>query len=216
MRVPLLHFVSDRRQKQQQLNKTLQGDYTLRREVMKLSKPRIQALKKRECSTEQLKLLDKLGPASSLNAFKTLVRHPRLFQRFLPVLIYVLQESTLPPRDRELLILRIAWLCRAEYEWSHHSISGKEAGLSNQEILRISKGPNAKGWTSFDAALLQAADELRRDTCISDSTWAALAEKYTEKQLMDLIYTVGVYNLASMVLNSLGVEMDRNVIGFPK
>jgi 4-carboxymuconolactone decarboxylase len=183
---------------------------------MKSSKPRIQPLKKNECSTEQLRLLDKLGPASSLNAFKTIVRHPRLFRRFLPVLVYVLQESTLPPRDKELLILRIAWLCRAEYEWSHHSISGKQAGLSSQAILRITKGPNAKGWTPFDAALLQAVDELRKDACISDSTWIALAEKYSEQQLMDLVYTVGVYNLASMVLNSLGVELDLNVTGFPR
>jgi 4-carboxymuconolactone decarboxylase len=188
---------------------------SLREEIMKLSKPRIKPLKKNECTTEQLRLLNTLGPARNMNAFKTLVRHPRLFQRFLPPVVYILQESTLPPRDRELLILRIAWLCQAEYEWSHHSTSGKQTGLNDQEILRITKGPNAKGWTPFDAALLKAADELHKDTCISGSTWTTLAEKYTEHQLMDLIFTVGQYNLGSMVLNSLGVELEQNAKGFP-
>jgi 4-carboxymuconolactone decarboxylase len=183
---------------------------------MKLTKPRIQPLKKSACTTEQLKLLETLGPAGSLNAFTTLVRHPKLFQRSLPLLSYVLQESTLPPRDRELLILRSAWLCRTEYEWSLHSVSGKQAGLSNREILRITKGPNAKGWSTFDTALLQATDELRKDTCISDSTWAALAKKYSEQQLMDLVFTVGQYTLVSMTLNTFGVELEPNVKGFPK
>jgi 4-carboxymuconolactone decarboxylase len=158
---------------------------------MKLNKPRIQPLKKSECTTEQLRLLETLGPASSLNAMKTLVRHPRLFQRFLPFGLYILQESTLPPRDRELLILRIAWLCRTEYEWPHHSNNGKQAGLKNRDILRITKGPNAKGWTAFETPLLEAVDELHKDACISDQLWAALAKKYSEHQLMDLVFTVG-------------------------
>ena len=62
--------------------------------MMKLSKLRIQPLKKKECTTEQPKILDTLGPASNPNAFKTLVRHPRFLQRFLPLGMYILQEST--------------------------------------------------------------------------------------------------------------------------
>jgi alkylhydroperoxidase family enzyme len=183
---------------------------------MKLLKPRIQPLQKNELTTEQQELLDSLGQVGSLNLFKTLVRHPKLFQRFLPFGAYILQESTLPPRDRELLILRIAWLCQAEYEWSHHAIIGKQAGLTDKEILRITKETNTKGWSSFDATLLQAVDELHKDAFISNSTWGALAEHYTEQQLMDLIFTVGEYNLVSMVLNSVGVQLDEGVTGFPK
>jgi len=183
---------------------------------MKLPKPRIQPLQKDELTTEQRGLLDPLGQAARLNAFKTIIRCPRLFQRFLPLAIYIHQESALPSRDRELLILRIAWLCQAEYEWSHHAISGKQAGLTDQEILRITKGPNAEGWNPFDASLLQAVDELHKNAFISNSTWVALAEQYTEQQLMDLIFAVGTYNLVSMALNSFGVQLDEGVTGFPK
>jgi 4-carboxymuconolactone decarboxylase len=71
------------------------------------------------------------------------------------------------------------------------ALSGKRAGLTDQEILRITKGPNAEGWNSFDATLLQAVDELHKDAFISDSTWVALSKQYTEQQIMDLIFTVG-------------------------
>jgi len=88
--------------------------------------------------------------------------------------------------------------------------------LTDQEILRIMKGPDAEGWSSFDATLLQAVDELHKDAFISDSTWVTLAEQYTEQQLMDLVFTVGTYNLASMALNSFVVQLDEGVTGFRK
>jgi len=183
---------------------------------MKLLKPRIQPVQENELTTEQRELLEPLGQFRSFNVVKTLIRHPKLFQRFLPFALLIIQESTLPSREKELLILRISWLWKSEYEWSHHAISGKQAGLTDQEILRITKGPNAEGWSSFDATLLQAVDELHKDAFISDSTWVTLAEKFTEQQLIDLVFTVGQYSLVSMALNSIGVQLDEDVTGFPK
>jgi len=184
---------------------------------MKLLEPRIQPIPKNELTNEQKELLDQIGArASNSNVFRTLIRHSKSFQRKLPFDIYILRESTLPSHDRELLILRIAWLCQAEYEWAAHAIGGKRAGLTDQEILRITKGPNAEGWSSFDATLLLAVDELHKDAFISNSTWAALAEQYTEQQLIDLVLTVGQYNMIAMALNSFGVQLGAGVTGFPE
>lgn len=182
---------------------------------MKVVKPRIPPLRRDDCSPEQRKLLDDIGPAGNMNAFKTIVRHPTLFRHLVCTVMYIMQESTIPKRDTELLILRTAWLCGAEYEWSNHSVSGKRSGLSDEEILRVTKGPKAKGWTPSDAALLSVADELHNKTRISDAMWNRLAKKYTQQQLIDIVFTVAYYNLASMLLNSLGVELDQNVTGFP-
>jgi alkylhydroperoxidase family enzyme len=118
-------------------------------------------------------------------------------------------------RERELLILRTGWLCRAEYEWGQHGAMGREAGLTNDEILAIARGPNDPTWSPFDAALLRAVDELHRDQCISDATWQALSEHLDAKEMMDLIFTVGQYTLLSMALNSLGVQREPGVAGFP-
>jgi alkylhydroperoxidase family enzyme len=184
---------------------------------MKLLEPRIRPIPRNELTTEQQELLEKIGTiALNSNVFRTLVRYSNSFERKLPFDIYILRESTLPPRDRELLILRVAWLCQAEYEWAHHAVRGKQTGLTEQEIVRISKGPKAEGWSLLDAALLQAVDELHKDAFISDSTWVALAKQYTEQQLMDLIFTVGQYNMISMILNSFGVQLEEGFTGFPK
>ncbi|KKM91076.1 hypothetical protein LCGC14_1232220, partial [marine sediment metagenome] len=106
--------------------------------------------------------------------------------------------------------------CYAEYEWGQHVIIGKRCGISEEEIKKIIEGPDAEGWDLFDANLLRAVDELYLDSFISDSTWQKLSEKYNTHQLIDLVFTVGQYNLVSMVLNTLGVQLEEGVDGFPK
>ena len=128
----------------------------------------------------------------------------------------VLFKSSLPVREREILILRVAWLCRAGYEWGHHVAIGRDSGLSREEIQRIIEGPDAPGWDAFEAALLRAVDELHGDAFVSESTWNALAERYNTQQMMDVIFTVGQYNLVSMALNSLGVQQDEGFDELPK
>jgi len=155
-----------------------------------------------------------LGPA--VNIFRTLIRHPKLFKRWLVFANHVLFKSTIPARDREILILRTGWRCRAEYEWGQHVVIGRAVGLTDAEILRITEGPDAPGWEPFDATLVRAADELHDDDFISDATWAALGERYSTQQLMDAVFTVGQYTLVSMALNSFGVQLDPDVPGFPR
>jgi alkylhydroperoxidase family enzyme len=119
---------------------------------------------------------------------------------------HVLNKSTLPARERELVILRVGWLCRAEYEWAQHVQIGKQCGVTDQDIRRLTQGPEAPGWNDLDQLLLRATDELHANQCVTDATWKGLSEKLDTNQLMDLLFTVGQYTLVSMVLNSLGVD----------
>ena len=185
---------------------------------VRLKEPRLAPLTESQWNEEQIRLLTPLKreDGSVLNVFATLGRHPKLFDRFSKFGWYVLLEQTLPARDREILILRIGWLCQAEYEFGQHTLAGKRVELTEEEILRITKGPDEPGWSTFDAALVRAADELYYDAIISDATWKVLSERYNEKQLMDVIFTVGDYNLVSWALNSLGVQLDKGVPGFPE
>lgn len=128
---------------------------------------------------------------------------------------YLYFESTLPPRDRELAILRISWLCQAEYVWSRHAIIGKREGLTDHEIYRIAHESSSDAWRSFEATLLRAVNELHEDAFISDTTWNALAKHYSIQQLMDFILFVGEYTMISMMVNSLGDQLDDGVTGFP-
>jgi hypothetical protein len=93
---------------------------------------------------------------------------------------------------------------------------GRTAGLSDEEIERIALGPEEDGWSAGDRWLLLATDELHGDAFISDATWQALAETFSVQQLMDLIFTVGQYNLVSMALNSLGVQPEEGLPRLPQ
>ena len=180
-----------------------------------LSAPRIPPISRSEASEEQKQLLgDATRPP--LNVIATLARHPELAQAWLGFARYVLAENSLPARDREILILRIGWLCQSEYEWGQHSRLARSAGLTDDEIRRVAKGPDAPGWSEHERALLRAADELRTDAFIHDGTWAELDESYTTEQLMDVVFTVGEYNLVSMALRTFGVQREEGVEGFPE
>jgi 4-carboxymuconolactone decarboxylase len=182
---------------------------------MALVQPRITPLPPEERSPAAKEILSTVaGAGSEANIFTTLVRAEGLTRRWLPFCGKLL-NGKIPARDRELLILRTGWNCRAEYEWAHHALIGIDAGLTEQEIERVPAGPNAAGWSTFDATLLQAADELHEVSYIGNATWAVLARNYVAQQLIELPMLVGHYHMVSMTLNSLGVQLDKGLIGFP-
>ncbi len=150
-----------------------------------------------------------------VNIFRVLMNNPKLARSWSRFAGYILGGQSLPARDREILILRIGWLNQAPYEWEQHVRIGKAAGLTDDEIDRISKGPKA-GWNKHDAALIQAADDLREKSVVSDETWKQLSERYSTEQMMDAVFTIGQYNLVSWALNSFGVPLDDYLPGAQK
>lgn len=182
----------------------------------RLTKPRIPPVEKAAWTEAQQKVLDPYEKSGRVfNVFTTLANHPDLVRDWLTFATHVLRENTLSPHDREILILRIGWLCRSEYEWAQHVRIGKKVGLTDDDVRRIAQGPDSPDVSPTDRLLLQATDELHEDAFVSDETWNALAKVYDTKQLMDLVFTVGQYNLVSMALNSFGVQLDDGLEGFP-
>ena len=114
-----------------------------------------------------------------------------LCQKYWAYTVYFVDGYTIPFRDKEILILRTAWLSRGDYIWGRHYVRGKESGLTDEEIQRITEGPGAQGWSDFDATLLRAADELHTSRFVSDATWNALSARYTEDQVREVVLIVG-------------------------
>jgi alkylhydroperoxidase family enzyme len=179
--------------------------------------PRLAPLTDDELDEEQQALLQPLIEfrGTALNIFRTLARHPKMTRKWLGFGTQILMRSTLPARERELAILRTAWNCQAVYEWGHHVEIGEEAGLTEDEVRRVTAGPDDPGWNERERVLLRAADDLHEDQCITDATWSELTAFYDEHQLLDLIFLVGQYHLVSMALNSLGVPPEDGVPRFP-
>ncbi|MFZ5564933.1 MAG: carboxymuconolactone decarboxylase family protein [Thermodesulfobacteriota bacterium] len=184
---------------------------------MRLTTPRVPPATPEEMEEDARALLGVLSSKSGRvdNIFATLARHPVFLKNFLVFGSHVLMTNTLPPREREILILRIGWLCQAEYEWGQHVEIGKRSGLSDEEIARITAGADAPGWSELEAALIRATDQLHGDAFIEDGTWAILSRYYNTRQLIDLVFTVGQYNMVSMALNTFGVQLDKRLSGFP-
>jgi 4-carboxymuconolactone decarboxylase len=148
---------------------------------------------------------ERRNPQDAGNVLATLVRHPKLTRAYLRFSSYLLYGSTLPPRIREQIILRVAHRRDCAYEWAHHVEIGKEAGLSDSDIEAVRSGTASD---EFERALLSAVDELDEKTNVSDQTWAALGERLDEHQRMDLIFTTGNYIALAMALNTFGVEVE--------
>jgi 4-carboxymuconolactone decarboxylase len=150
---------------------------------------------------------ERRNPDDAGTLLSTLVRHPKLTRAYLKFSTYLLYGSTLPPRIREQVILRVAHRRDCAYEWSHHMEMGTEVGLSTADIETAQTGQSND---AFDSALMRAVDELDEKTTISDQTWAALGERLGEQQRMDLVFTIGNYIALAMAVNTFGVEVEED------
>jgi alkylhydroperoxidase family enzyme len=146
-----------------------------------------------------------------LNVLGTLALHPDLARAFHTFNGHILFATTLSVRQRELLVLRVAAVRQAEYEWAQHVVLAADAGIDEGEVARIAEGPASAGWSPLERAMLAAVDELLGDARIADATWRTLAAELDERQLMDLVFTVGAYDLLAMAFRSFGVELDGDL-----
>lgn len=177
---------------------------------MRLTQPRIAPLADDQLDADQREILAPMAATGRvLNIFRTMARAPKAAKGFLAWGNYVLSKrNDLPAREREIVILRIGYLCKSGYEWTQHTAIGKQTGLTDEEIVRIKAGPDAAGWSAADKALMQASDDLHHDQFITNATWAALKAHFSDKQCMDVVFTAGQYTQVSMILNSFGVQLD--------
>jgi 4-carboxymuconolactone decarboxylase len=174
--------------------------------------PRIPGVTLAEATDEQKALM---GPWSSMNFANVVVRSPALYKAFVPLIEKVVSDTILPPRDRQVLCLRTLTLGNDVYEVTHHELISKSAGLNPQEIADMRAGQGAS-LTAFDKVLVAAAEQLVRDQHIGDATWRALAEHYSQVQLMEVVVLVGAYLTMAMVTRNyeIPLEDDATFNGF--
>jgi 4-carboxymuconolactone decarboxylase len=180
-----------------------------------LDSERIPRVEKPWSVAERAILEPRENNGSVLGVWSTCAQAPDLCNAWLEFTEYLLQDSSLPTRDRELLILRIGWLNGGAYEWAAHRGLALRVGITEAELGKILEGPDASGWSDWDSTLLRAADELHSNALVTDFTWNKLAARYDKRQLMEAVFTVGQYNLVAMYLNSLGVQFEEGFQGFP-
>lgn len=143
----------------------------------------------------------------------TMLRRPDLYRCQMELSVQLAARGAISPRERELAVLRVGWLCRAPYEWGQHVEISKRFGMKPEEIERVTKGSSASGWDEHERAVLLAVEELLGDQSISDETWSVLARSWNEEQLMELPVLVGAYYMLALQQNSIKVRLPESNLG---
>jgi 4-carboxymuconolactone decarboxylase len=179
--------------------------------------PRVEPLSR----AEYLELRQRLGsePVSGVDAdlhiSRTWARNPELMLAQTPLQSYFMARATLPPRIREIAILRIGWLCSSDYEFGQHSVFGRNAGLTEAEIARLAAADPGAGWPAAERVVITAVDEMFSRHDISDPTWSALTGHFSPAALIELVALVGRYWTVSVMTNTLRVALEPGRSGIP-
>ncbi|MFE9258181.1 carboxymuconolactone decarboxylase family protein [Streptomyces sp. NPDC006879] len=144
-----------------------------------------------------------------LNIFTVLARHPELFRHWVGFAGLLLFCGRLPPRTRELAILRTAHLSSCSYEWEHHAPIAQKTGISLQAIAAISRSQPGAPLSPPDRLIIAATDELHRTGDLRDDTWAKLRALHDEPQLIELVLLIGQYKMLATALRTLRVPLEE-------
>lgn len=194
-------------------------DLHAQKRYTRLSTPRIAPVDAVDFTAEQKAAVgDNTRPNTNL---RTALYEPEFGKRWWSWLTFVWNSenrvgSALTLYDKELVILRVNYLCHDDWVWGQHVPIAKRNGRSDEDIARIPAGPAAPGWSERDRLLMKAVQELHDDYFVSDPTWAGLARLYNTKQLIDLIFTVGNYHLNAMYTNTVGMPLEKGFSGIPQ
>jgi alkylhydroperoxidase family enzyme len=182
---------------------------------MALRRPASARVQPLEEAVEKAREAMKGMPHNAVNVRATMAHHPSLARGFGGFANVVLNESQTPRRQRELVILRMGWNCQARYEFGQHTLFGLAHGVTADEVAAVTRPLIEHAWSDEDRVLLQMTDDLYTDDCVSDATWAELAERWSTPEVMEFVMAALCYRVVSGFLNTCGVELDDGVPGWP-
>ena len=182
---------------------------------------RLAPLPREEWTPEAIRAMETLPtamqpePGRTINSLSVLARHPRLAEAYLNFSLYLRFDATLGDRVRELLILRTAWRRGAAYELARHGRIATRLGFTDDELRRIATADAGDAWSPVESLLLSATDELCADHRVADATWSGLLDVFSEQEMMDIVVTVGAYDMMAMAFNTFGVRPEDDLPAFP-
>lgn len=153
---------------------------------------------------------------SRSNTMLTLAQHPKLALASLDFGKYILVETKLTARERELIVLRIAWRYGSYHQWTHHLLSGRKIGMTEAEFAALAQPGPSPVWSKAEQALILAVDQLSASGQIDDDTWAILAAQHDTQGLMDVLYSVGLFTMNAWAFNAMGIELEPDVAAYSK
>lgn len=155
------------------------------------------------------------GGFADLSVFRILLHNPRLSKAVYGLLSTLLWGGTLDGRLRELVIMRLGWATRSDYEWTQHWRVATGMGIPEADLLGVRDWERYPAYSELDRAVLRATDETLRDGAIGDATWTELASTLDHRQLLELVCAIGNWRLFSSLLRSVDVPLEDGVASWP-
>lgn len=170
--------------------------------------PRIRPVRRADADRYQRELFDQLGPGEPLHLFGTLAHHSKLLRDWLPLGGRLLYGGRLSDRDRELVILRTSYRCDSAYEWGQHVGLARAAGLTDAQIRACAEDRPGAPLSAEETTLLRAVDELVDDHDLTEATWEALARRFDDADLIELVMLTGQYVMLAGLLNATRTQTE--------
>lgn len=158
---------------------------------------------------------EKIGPWKDLVFSQVLMRHPKMYDTFIPHLKSLVADTILPQRDRQIVCLYMLQLADDTYEKTHHVEISYKVGLSPDEVAQILAG-GGDLLDDWDRLVMTAVEELYRDQVVGDATWASLGARYSQEQLMEFVFLSGCYLTMAMLTKSFGMPLEADLASFNK
>ena len=176
---------------------------------------RVRLVEKAQASPKVTEVYQKIedNGAKVINLFKAVANSPNLLLNVIRLGNSILMRTELPPRLRELAILRVARLSGSEYEWQQHVAIAWEVGIKQEQLDAISDWRNSSHFNDEECAVLQYVDEVARNVKVSDETYHAVKKFFNDQKVVELTMTVGYYGMLARLLVPLQVEVDESYIG---
>lgn len=153
---------------------------------------------------------------SRSNTMMTLAQHPRLAIASNDFGKYILVEANLTPRQREIIVLRVAWRFHSDHQWTHHVLSARKIGMTEDELSDLAQSQPSNSWVDDECALILAVDQLITNGQIEDATWAILSSKHDHRNMMDILYAIGLFTMNAWAFNAMGIELEPDVAEYSK
>jgi alkylhydroperoxidase family enzyme len=143
---------------------------------------------------------------------RTFAHNPVLANAFSPLNVHLLSNNTLPVKQRQIAIMRTAWITKATYMWSSHLNTSVRCGLSPDMYGPIQRGADDPYFTDFERTVICATEDLVCDQKICDANWNALLKEWNYRQMLDFMFTVGCYVMVAGVMKSTGAERQEGLL----
>ena len=171
---------------------------------------RVAILEKESVSEDLRELFQKMedNGQTILNLFKVMANSPEVGRAFLRLGNRILLKNSIDPRLRELAILRVGDLAKANYEFTQHVPIARRVGVTDEQIEALPSWSTADCFNDQERSVLQYTDEVAEKIRATDATFEKIKTFLSDRQIVDLTTTIGYYGMVSRILESLQIELE--------